>query len=184
MSRHVCPWWGGYFIDNWFRRRLHDPERILSPHVRPGMAVMDFGCGMGMFALALARLVGDQGRVIAIDLQQKTLDVLDKRAKMAGVAQRIRTHRCGADSIEFNDAIDFALAFYCVHEVPDPCRLLSEIWACLRPKGQLLVAEPIVHVPAKDFEAMVSFARELGFEEDDRPRIRLSHAVILRKPQV
>ena len=93
MSHHVCPWWGGYFIDNWLRRRLHQPERILSPYVRCGMRVMDFGCGMGIFALALARLVGDDGQVIAVDLQQKMLDVVVNRAKRAGVAHRIRTRR-------------------------------------------------------------------------------------------
>lgn len=184
MNRHVCPWWGGYFIDNWFRRWLHDPERILSPYVRPGMTVMDFGCGMGMFAITLARLVGDQGQVIAIDLQQKMLDVLLKRATQQTVAERIRTHRCEADSMGFNAPIEFALAFYSVHEVPDQRRLLSEICACLRPKGRLLVAEPIRHVPAKDFETMVSFAKEIGFEEEERPCIRLSRAVVLRKPQV
>ena len=181
MNRRVCPWWGGYFIDNRFRRWLHDPERILSPHVRPGMTVMDFGCGMGMFAIAFARLVGDQGRVIAIDVQQKMLDVLVRRAKKAGVAERIHGHRCGADSIEFDDAIDFALAFYSVHEVPDQRRLLGEIGICLRPQGRMLVVEPIKHVPAKDFETMVSVAEEIGFEADERPRICLSRAVVLRK---
>jgi ubiquinone/menaquinone biosynthesis C-methylase UbiE len=181
MNRHVCPWWGGYFIDNRFRRWLHDPERILSPHVRPGMTVMDFGCGMGMFAIALARLVGDQGQVIAVDLQKRMLDVLVKRAKKAGVAERIRAHRCEADSIACDDAIDFALAFYSVHEVPDQRRLLGEIAVCLRPEGRMLVAEPVKHVPAKEFETMVSVAEELGLEADGRPRICMSRAVVLRK---
>ena len=183
MDRHVCPWWCGYFIDNWFRRWLHEPERILSPYVRPGMTVMDFGCGMGMFAIAMGRLVGDQGQVIAVDLQQKMLDVLVKRAKRAGVAERIRTHRCEADSIGFDKAavIDFALAFYSVHEVPDQRRLLGEISALLRPEGHLLVVEPIKHVPDKDFEKMVSLAEEVGFAVDERPHTRLSTSVVLRK---
>ena len=184
MSRHVCPWSGGYFIDNRFRRLLHNPERILSPYVRPGMIVTDFGCGMGFFTIALARLVGDKGRVIAIDVQQKMLDVLQKRAKNASVAERIRIHRCEPDSITCDDTIDFALAFYSVHEVPDQRRLLGEIWACIRPNGRMLVVEPIGHVPVKEFETMVSVAEEIGFEVDERPRIRLSRAVVLRKPQV
>jgi len=184
MSRHVCPWWGGYFIDNWFRRWLHQPERILSPYVRPGMTVMDFGCGMGMFAIGMARLVGNHGQVFAVDLQQKMLDVLVRRAARAGVAERIRIHRCEPDSITCDDTIDFALAFYSVHEVPDQRRLLGEIWACIRPNGRMLVVEPIGHVPVKEFETMVSVAEEVGFEVDERPRIRLSRAVVLRKPQV
>ena len=184
MHHDVCPWWGGYFIDNRFRRLLHDPERILSPHVQAGMTVMDFGCGMGMFSIALARIVGDQGQVIAVDVQQKMLDVLVRRGRKAGVADRIHAHRCEANSLGFDGAIDFALAFYSIHEVPDQRRLLSEIWACLRSKGQLLVAEPIGHVPANDFEAMVSVGEVVGFEVDQRPRICLSKTVLLRKPQV
>ena len=58
-----------------------------------------FGCGMGLFTIALAKLVGEQGRVIAADLQPQMLDVVLRRARRAGVADRIRTHRCQRDSI-------------------------------------------------------------------------------------
>ena len=87
---HICPWWGGYFIDNPLRRLLHNPEKIVGPYVQPGMTVMDVGCGMGFFSIAMAKMVGDSGRVIAVDLQQKMLDVLRQRATKAGVADRIR----------------------------------------------------------------------------------------------
>ena len=62
MAR-VCPWWGGYFIDNRLRRLLHDPQKILRPYVKPGMTAMDIGCGMGLFSIEMARLVGDNGQV-------------------------------------------------------------------------------------------------------------------------
>ena len=119
MRPHVCPWWGGYFIDNRLRRLFHKPEEILGPYVRSGMTVMDVGCGMGLFAIAMARLVGPDGRVIAVDLQQKMLDVLRKRAAKAGVGDRIDTHRCQANALEVAEPVDFALAFYSAHEVPD-----------------------------------------------------------------
>ena len=99
MSPHVCPWWGGYFIDNRLRRLFHHPETILADHVRPGMTAMDFGCGMGLFAIAMARLAGENGRVIAVDLQQKMLDVASRRAERAGVLERMTFHRCEAKSI-------------------------------------------------------------------------------------
>ena len=41
MDEHVCPWWGGYFIDNPLRRLLHNPKKILGPYVKPGMTVME-----------------------------------------------------------------------------------------------------------------------------------------------
>jgi ubiquinone/menaquinone biosynthesis C-methylase UbiE len=178
---HVCPWWGGYFIDNWFRRWLHRPERILSPYVRPGMTALDFGCGMGIFSIALAELVADQGRVIAVDLQQQMLDVLSKRAAAARVAQRIETHQCAANSLELDEPVDFALAFYSAHEVPDGRRLLTEISGLLRPAGRFLLVEPVGHVPRGEFARMLAWADELGLQLESRPRIRLSHAAVLLK---
>ena len=178
---HVCPWWCGYFIDNRFRRLLHNPEAILGPYVQPGMTGLDFGCGMGFCSIPMAQLVGDSGKVIAADLQQKMLNGVTKRAGKAGVADRIETHLCESDSIGQLEPVDFAVAFYSVHEVPDERRLLEEVFECLRGGSRFLVVEPIIHVTAKHFESMVTICQEVGFVVEDRPRIRLSRAVVLVK---
>lgn len=181
MCAHVCPWWGGYFIDNPVRRWFHNAERILTPHVRPGMVAMDFGCGMGMFAIAMARLVGEGGQVIAVDLQPQMLEVLRRRAAKAGVGDRIRTHRCAPDLIQLDTPLDFALAFYSAHEVPDLRRTLAEIHGLLRPGGRLLVVEPRGHVPAADFEATERLAEAVGLRVQSRPHVRLSRAAVFEK---
>lgn len=64
MMPHVCPWWGGYCIDNRLRRLLHAPEKIVGPYVKPGMTVMDVGCGMGLFSIAMAHEVPDARRLL------------------------------------------------------------------------------------------------------------------------
>lgn len=176
MAGHVCPWWGGYFIDNRFRRLLHKPEKILAPYLHWGMTAMDFGCGMGIFTIPLAKMVGDGGCVIAVDLQQRMLDVLAKRAERAGVADRIHPHRCESDTIGIDESVDFALAFWSAHEAPDLRRLLEELHGCLVSGGRLLVAEPRGHVSAKTFGQMVATAQEVGLVLDEEPRIRLSRA--------
>jgi ubiquinone/menaquinone biosynthesis C-methylase UbiE len=181
---HICPWWGGYFIDNPIRRLLHNPEKILGPYVRPGMTVMDVGCGMGLFSIAMAKMVGDHGLVIAVDLQQKMLDVVRKRAEMHGVANRIRTHRCEANRLGIEVSVDFALAMMMVHEVPDQSRLLDEIHGCLKPGGKLLVAEPKIHVPGKAFAKTVTIAMELGFRPIGEPRVHGCRAVVFEKVQI
>jgi len=178
---HVCPWWGGYFIDNPIRRLLHRPRRILEPMVRPGMTAMDFGCGMGLFTIAMARLVGPQGRVIAVDLQPRMLDVLRRRASKAGVADRIVTHACKPNTIGRTDVLDFALAFYSAHEVPDLKRLITELHQRLRPGGRLLIVEPIGHVNAAAFEDMMRISRETGFTLVDFPPVRLSRTALLAR---
>ena len=178
---HVCPWWGGYFIDNPLRRLLHNPEKIVGPYVQAGMTVMDVGCGMGFCSIAMAKIVGDSGLVIAVDFQQKMLDVLRQRATMACVANRIRLHKCEQDRLGVDAQADFALAFMMVHEVPDQRRLLGEIHACLKPGGKLLMAEPMVHVPSKTFAKEVATAEEVGLRPVETPWVRWCRAVVLEK---
>jgi ubiquinone/menaquinone biosynthesis C-methylase UbiE len=178
---HVCPWWGGYFIDNRLRRLLHNPEELVGPYVKPGMTVMDVGCGMGLFSLAMAKMVGDSGNVIAVDLQQKMLDVLQERAENAGLANRIRTHRCEPDRLGIEGPVDFALAFAMVHEVPDAGRLLTEIHSCLKPSGRFFVGEPRIHVPGRAFAAMVSTAGDVGLKVLEEPRVVWCRAVVFGK---
>ncbi len=178
---HVCPWWGGYFIDNPLRRLLHNPEQIVGPYLRAGMTVMDFGCGMGFFSIAMARLVGPQGTVIAVDVQPQMLAVLSRRAKKAGVIQQIRPHLCRPDSLGIDEPVDFVLAFYAAHEVADLRRLFGELHKCLRPGCSILLVEPIVHVNAQEFRQMLATAEQLGFGASAGPRVRLSHSALLTK---
>jgi len=181
MREHVCPWWGGYFIDNRLRRLIHNPEKILGPYVKPGAAVLDFGCGMGMFSIAMAKLVGPEGKVIAVDLQQKMLDVLMRRAAKAGVAERVIPRRTEKESLGFVEPVDFALAFYSAHEVPNLRRLFTEIHQCLRVGGMFLVVEPRGHVGPADFAAMLDVAQSIGFRLQQQPRVALSRAAVLEK---
>ena len=179
---HVCPWWAGYLIDNPLRRLIHNPEKILRPYVTPGMTAIDVGCGMGLFSIGMAKLVGDRGQVIAVDLQQKMLDAMRRRAEKAGVAGRIRAHRCEADNLNLDVEADFALAFAMVHEVPDTKRLLSQVYACLKPGGKFLVAEPRLHVPGHAFQKMLEIAADVGFRQSaEQPQVRHCFAVVFVK---
>ena len=182
MAGHTCPWWGGYFIDNRLRRLLHNPEEILAAYVQPGMTVMDFGCGMGFFSIAMAKMVGGDGCVIAVDVQRQMLDVLRKRAERAGIAERIRTHRCGPDSIGIEDPVDFVLAFWAAHEAADVRGVVTQVHASLTSGGKFLVAEPRFHVSAKAFRRMLAAAEDAGLRHVDEPGVRLSRAALLAKP--
>jgi ubiquinone/menaquinone biosynthesis C-methylase UbiE len=183
MAGRVCPWWAASLtIDIPLRRWLHDPEKIVGPHVKPGMTVLDVGCGVGWFSIPMTRMVGDGGRVIAVDLQPQMLDKLRRRAEKAGVATRIELHHCQQDRLGVEVAADFALAFAMLHEVPDQRRLLGEIHACLKPGGKLLLAEPPLHVSVEKFAGEVAIAEEAGFRTLDRPRLRWCRAAVLGKP--
>ena len=176
---HVCPWWLAYTFDNRLRRLFYSPETVLAPYVKPGMTALDLGCGMGFFSIAMAGLVGDSGSVVAIDLQQKMLDVLMERASRANVAHRIRPYCCSPDDIGAHTPADFAIACYMLHEVPDRPRLLEQIRDALKPNARFLLMEPKFHVTKPAFAASLDMASAAGFVNTGAPAISLSHTALL-----
>ncbi len=182
---YICPWWAVPFtIDPPFRRWLHNPQKIVGPYVSPGMTVLEVGCGVGYFSIPMAGMVGNSGKVIAVDLQPQMLNILKRRAEKAGVADHIELIKCEKDRLGINiEAADFALVFAMLHEVPDQARLLGEIHHCLKEGGKLLLAEPPIHVTAKKFDNEAAIAEEVGFQVVERPRLRWSHAILLEKAE-
>jgi ubiquinone/menaquinone biosynthesis C-methylase UbiE len=181
MAKHVCPWWLAYTFDNPLRRLFHKPEEIFAPYLQEGMAVIDLGCGMGYFSIGMARMVGERGKIIAVDVQQKMLDSLIKRAGKAGVADRIRTVLCEENNIGSHPEVDFALAFWMAHETPDALEFLKQVQAILKKSGKLLLAEPKLHVTAGEFKKTVALAQKAGFQWIDSPMISMSHTALLEK---
>ncbi len=178
---HTCPWWFLFTFDNPLRRLIHDPEKILGAYVKPGDRVLDVGCGMGAFTLGLAELVGRKGLVYAADLQEQMLAGLQKRAERAGLMERIQLHLSSPDQIGVSEPVDFALAFWMVHEVRRPEGFLRQIYDLLKPGGRLLIAEPRIHVSGKGFGQTVSLAIKVGFQVEGEPEIRASRAVLFQK---
>jgi ubiquinone/menaquinone biosynthesis C-methylase UbiE len=177
----TCPWWLIFTFDNPMRKLAHDPQKILGPFVKAGSTVLDIGCGMGYFSLGLAKLVGENGKVIAADLQPEMLAGLSKRAKTAGLESRIRSHLCLPDKIGVSEPVDFALAFWMVHEVRQREEFLREIFNTLKTGGKFLIVEPMIHVSGRDFERTVTLSREIGFTTGGRPRVSMSRAILLEK---
>jgi len=144
------------------------------------MTVLDIGCGMGFFSIGMARLVGSHGRVIAVDLQQEMLDVLKKRAARTGVGSRIQTHRCAPEDLGVTSPVDFVLAFWMIHEVPNPTGLFRQISTVLDPHGHFLITEPKFHVSSENFEQSLALAEALGWRSAGDAPIRLSRSALLR----
>jgi ubiquinone/menaquinone biosynthesis C-methylase UbiE len=177
-GEHTCPWWVGYSFDNRLRRLFQKPEKLLADYVKEGMTVLDIGCGMGFFSIGMAKLVGPQGRVISVDLQQKMLDIMLKRAERTGVASRISTVLCERNSLRVTDQVDFALAFWMAHEVRDKDRLFSEIRSILKPQAKLLVVEPRLHVSKSDFNKTVNIAQQADLKLTGGFRVGLSRTAL------
>jgi ubiquinone/menaquinone biosynthesis C-methylase UbiE len=178
-TSRICSWKIAYVLDNPIRRLIHNPQEILGGYIKPGQTVLDLGCGPGTFSIAMAKMVGESGRVIAVDIQEEMLQILRKKAAQQGLESRIITHKSGPDRIGLSKKVDFALAFYMVHEVPNAKAFLKEIASILKPKGKLLIAEPKMHVSADDFEKTIDIARQAGLRTISEPKIRFSRSNLL-----
>ncbi len=180
-KHHVCPRWLCFTFDNRIRRFLQDPDRIMNSFIRPGDTVVDVGPGIGFFTIPMARLVGDSGRIIAVDIQEKMLDAILARAHKAGVSDRIRTVLAGEDYLNVKVLADFILAFWMAHEVPNQEKFFTQLHTISNEGGRFLLAEPKLHVAGTQFEKSVSLAQKSGFKLLDRPAISLSHAALFIK---
>ncbi len=184
MAHRICPWWLGYFLINPLRRLWHKPEIILGPFVTQGMLVIEPGCGMGYFTLELARLVGPSGKVVAVDVQQEMLAGLQRRARKAGVSDRIDSRLATSNGLNLDDLAgrgDFALAFAVVHELPDESLFFAEMHRALRTGGKLLVAEPKGHVADFKFRMSLQAAAGQGFRLMNGPAISGSRTAVLER---
>ena len=102
MARRVCPWWVGYLLASPLRRWGQDPKTILAPYVRPGMIVLDVGCGCGLDAFVAAGLVGPDGRVVGLDLTAEMLHH-PRKALSTSIFENLEFHEGSAEKLPFLD---------------------------------------------------------------------------------
>jgi len=175
----ICPVWLAGMLESPLRKALHKPEKLLAGLVEPSMKTLDIGCGLGYFSLGMARLVGPQGRVIAADVQEDMLARVRAHAEKEGLLERINLHHCSPTRIGLVETVDFALAFWMVHEVPDRQVFLGEVYHLLKPDGRLLVVEPKMHVNKINFEETLKVAAAAGFTTLGERKVAISRAMLL-----
>lgn len=175
---YVCPSTYSGSLDNFLRRMIHKPEKILGPWVREGMTVLDMGCGPGYFTAALAGLVGESGIVTAADLQQGMLDKMLQKVNSLGLGKRVEAHKCLQEKTGIEKKYDFILTFWMVHEVPDQLSFLREMKSLLNPGGRIMIVEPKIHVTGRAFSAMLARLESAGLQVVDRPAVAISRCVV------
>jgi ubiquinone/menaquinone biosynthesis C-methylase UbiE len=96
---------------NPIRRLFEPPQRLIGPYVTKGQVVADLGCGSGYYTLALAECVGPEGRVYAVDLDEKCIRALEKKVDKGGY-YNIEAHASSASDVSFieDGSVDFVLA--------------------------------------------------------------------------
>jgi ubiquinone/menaquinone biosynthesis C-methylase UbiE len=178
-----CPWWICWSFDNPLRRLVHNSCRIMEGLVGEGDVALDLGCGEGYFTIDIGCMVGESGRVFAVDLQEHMLKVVRRRAARAGLDSRIETILGSPEKLTTPAPVDFVLAFWMIHEIPDndKSRLFSDIAAAMKPGGRFLMVEPIWHVSRESFDESIRLAEAVGMRQIEGRSVKLSMATVLQK---
>ncbi len=121
------------------RDRFRPPaDVLLEAGVRPGMTVVDFGCGPGSFTLAASPLVGPEGLVYAVDIHPLALSMVRRAVQRRGCAN-VRTVPGGDPEGVPKACADMVLLYDVLHGLPDSGRALAALHRLLKPGGVLSV---------------------------------------------
>ena len=99
---------------------------------------MDVGCGDGFFAIPAARIVGDEGRVYALDSDQEAIVLLRKKAlneKLGNIETRIGV---AEETVFCMECADFVFFSIVLHDFSDPVEVLSNAKIMLKRTGRLV----------------------------------------------
>lgn len=134
---------------------LYALEILEKAGIKRGQIVLDFGCGSGTYTIQVAKIVGGEGKVYALDKDKGALDELMQRAESVSLGNVERMNTCGGPEIELADeSVDVVLLFDVFHSyyfarASERKKLLSEVYRILRADGFLSVYPKHIESEAK-----------------------------------
>jgi len=169
-------------LDNPFTKTNRAAIIIEHLDVRPGMSVLDAGCGPGRLTIPLARAVGTQGKVVALDIQQGMLDRAGEKARTADLDNiRFVQAGLGTGALE-SEHFDRAVLVTVLGEIPEREIALKEIFRAMKPGGILSVTEIIFDPHFQRRSTVSRLACAAGFREQAFYGNRVAFTLNLERP--
>lgn len=179
-----CPSWLAWMVelDNPLTRV--NRARFIVDHLglKPGMKVLDAGCGPGRVTLPLAKAVGLQGEVVALDVQEEMLARVRTKAEASGL-ENVSYYRADLGTGDFSlDGFDRVVLVSVLGEIPDQAAALKEIYTALKPCGILSITEVIFDPHFQGQKSVKRLAEEAGFREVEVLGKQLAYTMHVGKP--
>jgi ubiquinone/menaquinone biosynthesis C-methylase UbiE len=124
------------------RERQEECSTLLKVlRIKSDQTVCDMGCGNGFYTLKLAKIVGEKGKVLAVDIQPEMLDLLKERAAAKGVKNIVPVLGTLVDPKLPAGSVDVMLLVDVYHEFSHPEHMLRAIRRSLKPTGRVALVE-------------------------------------------
>jgi ubiquinone/menaquinone biosynthesis C-methylase UbiE len=143
---------------NPIKRLFENPTKSLEPHAKKGQTVIDLACNTGYYTLALAECVGPEGKVYAVDLNEKVIQTVQKKVDGSGY-HNIELHAASAADLSFikDRSVDFVLANGLLCSMKDHrWEAVKEIKRVLKPNGKAYLSlgcrPPLGYVHGAEWE--------------------------------
>jgi ubiquinone/menaquinone biosynthesis C-methylase UbiE len=176
----------GRFLDSDLRRRLQPPRQIIARSgINRGMRVLEVGCGSGSYTIFVARAVGSQGEVCALDIQANMLAQLNQKLKRPENQDihNIHLYQNSAYELPFDDnSFDVVYMITVLQEIPDRKRALAEAFRVLKSGGKLAVTEWLQDPDFPLKTTTIRLGKEAGFKVEIAPGNLWTYTVRFEKP--
>ncbi len=124
------------------REKEEAPTKLLKAlDIKPGQVVADIGAGSGYHAFRMAPLVGDKGKILAVDIQQEMLDLMDAKAKEAKAKNVETILGTETDPKLPKGGVDLIILVDVYHEFSHPYEMAAKMVAALKPEGRIAFVE-------------------------------------------
>lgn len=135
-----------YLGAEWLTREERDREEdcnklMAALKLKPGLTVCDMGCGNGFYSLRVAKQIGPEGKVLAVDIQPEMLTLLRERAAKARAPNVKPILGTAIDPYLPEGSCDLILCVDVYHEFSHPEQMLAAMRKALKPEGRLVLVE-------------------------------------------
>lgn len=161
-----CPAWLSVLVemDNPFTKVNQAQTIIQLLNIKPGMRVLDIGCGPGRLTIPLAKAVGQTGQVVALDIQKTMLNKVRDKANKEGL-NNIQYINLDIGKDHLTDAgFDRILLVTVIGEIPAQLEAFKEIHTALSSNGIVSVTELIFDPHFHRQKTILKMAEQTGFK--------------------
>lgn len=182
---------GGFQLDEAVRRAWYNPEAILKDvGLRSGMVFADVGCGDGFFSILAAEVVGESGKVYAVDSDASAIDKLKRKAAELSLRNIDAKVALAEETVFCTECADIVFYSMVLHDFTNPAAVLLTARKMLKPSGKLVDLDwkkkrmpsgPPLHIRFSEQQASQLIA-QAGLTVENVKDAGRYHYIVIAKP--